>query len=138
MQDKRYWARTENWLEQRYAEIHPGHKANGKFRISGYQWRTLHFNDDTRQSTVKVMTAYREEEPDVVCLMQQPHCLAVPCKFHNMPFLIATPLQQFFSKDLLCIHLSIPSAHYVAISFPLQSQTFSSQPVRLAMPRNFF
>ncbi|XP_022887180.1 uncharacterized protein LOC111403058 [Olea europaea var. sylvestris] len=76
--DKRYWARTENWLEQRYAEIHPGHKANGKFRISGYQWRTLHFNDDTRQSTVKVMTAYREEEPDVVCLMQQPHCLAVP------------------------------------------------------------
>ncbi|KAL2486794.1 S-adenosyl-L-methionine-dependent methyltransferase superfamily protein [Abeliophyllum distichum] len=76
--DKRYWARTENWLEQRYAEIHPGHKANGKFRISGYQWRTLHFNEDTRQSTVKVMTAYREEEPSAVCFMQQPHCLAVP------------------------------------------------------------
>ncbi|XP_038724271.1 uncharacterized protein LOC120015790 isoform X2 [Tripterygium wilfordii] len=73
-----YWPETEKWLQRRYAEIHPGHEHNDSFRILGYQWRTLRFNDDTRQSTAKVMAAYRESEPGSVCLMQQPHCLAVP------------------------------------------------------------
>ncbi|KAL3828298.1 hypothetical protein ACJIZ3_017100 [Penstemon smallii] len=76
--DRCYWARTENWLEQRYAEIYPGLKHDGRFRVSGYQWRTLHFNDYTRESTVKVMAAYKEDEPGSLRIMQQAHCLAVP------------------------------------------------------------
>uniref|UniRef100_A0A2P2NNZ6 S-adenosyl-L-methionine-dependent methyltransferase superfamily protein n=1 Tax=Rhizophora mucronata TaxID=61149 RepID=A0A2P2NNZ6_RHIMU len=73
-----YWPETEKWLEQRHAELHPGRDRDERFRILGYQWRTLHFNDSTRQSTVKVMAAYPESEPASVCLMQQPLCLAVP------------------------------------------------------------
>ncbi|KAK4425418.1 hypothetical protein Salat_1735800 [Sesamum alatum] len=76
--DRFYWARTEKWLQQRYAEICPGLKHDGKFRVSGYEWRTLHFNDYTRESTVKILAAYREEEPGSLCFMQQAHCLAVP------------------------------------------------------------
>lgn len=52
---------------------------DGKFKILGYQWRALRFNDDTRQSTVKVMAACRKLQPSSVFYMQQPHCLAVPC-----------------------------------------------------------
>ncbi|KAK6161207.1 hypothetical protein DH2020_004588 [Rehmannia glutinosa] len=76
--DRLHWARTEKWLEQRYAEMCPGFKHHGRFRVSGYEWRTLHFNDHTRQSTVKVLAAYREDEPGSLCFMQQAHCLAVP------------------------------------------------------------
>ncbi|XP_073308065.1 uncharacterized protein [Primulina huaijiensis] len=76
--DKLHWGRAENWLQQRYTEIYPGLKNHGKFVITGYQWRTLHFNDYTRESTVKVMAAYRQGEPGSMCLMQQAHCLAVP------------------------------------------------------------
>ncbi|KAL6519861.1 hypothetical protein OROMI_032755 [Orobanche minor] len=76
--DISYWGRTEKWLEQRYAETCPGYKHGGKFRVSGYEWRTLHFNDFTRQSTVKIMSAYREEDPSSLCIMQQAYCLAVP------------------------------------------------------------
>ncbi|KAG8369800.1 hypothetical protein BUALT_Bualt14G0051300 [Buddleja alternifolia] len=76
--DRFYWARTEKWLDQRYAEISAGFKHNGKFRVSGYQWRTLQFNDFTRQSTVKILAAYREEEPGSFCVMQQANCLATP------------------------------------------------------------
>ncbi|XP_070029564.1 uncharacterized protein [Nicotiana sylvestris] len=75
---KCYWARTENWLQQRYEKIYPGCEHEGNFRILGYQWRNLHFNDDTRQSTVKVMAAYRESDPGSIYLMQQAECLAVP------------------------------------------------------------
>ncbi|XP_024005514.1 uncharacterized protein LOC18030304 isoform X2 [Eutrema salsugineum] len=51
---------------------------NGSFKILGYQWRSLRFNDDTRQSTVKVMAACRALQPSSVFYMQQPHCLAAP------------------------------------------------------------
>lgn len=79
----------ERWLEERYAEVcTPGSGCGNeeRFRILGYQWRALRFNDDTRQSTVKVMSAYRESEPASICLMQQPHCLAVPCTYFFTPF----------------------------------------------------
>ncbi|KAA8527813.1 hypothetical protein F0562_035318 [Nyssa sinensis] len=73
-----YWLGTEKWLQQRYAEIHPGYEHSERFRILGYQWRTLRFNDDTRQSTVKIMAAYSESDPGSVYFMQQAYCLAVP------------------------------------------------------------
>ncbi|KAK9288173.1 hypothetical protein L1049_016622 [Liquidambar formosana] len=76
--DEIHWPQTEKWLQQRYAEIHPGHEHNEHFRILGYQWRVLRFNDDTRQSTVKIMAAYRNSNPGFVYLTQQAHCLAVP------------------------------------------------------------
>ncbi|MFS8019462.1 putative S-adenosyl-L-methionine-dependent methyltransferase [Helianthus anomalus] len=72
------WYKTENWLGQRYAELRPRSEQNVSFRILGYQWRTLRFNDVTRQSTAKVMTAYNESDPGSIFLMQQAHCLAVP------------------------------------------------------------
>ncbi|OMO86561.1 hypothetical protein CCACVL1_09559 [Corchorus capsularis] len=76
--NKLYWPETEKLLHQRYAEMHPGYEHNGQFRILGYQWRVLRFNDTTRQSTAKVMAAYRESEPGSICLMQQADCLAIP------------------------------------------------------------
>lgn len=79
MQDKVYWAKTEDWLLRRYAEINPTHEGNEHFRILGYQWRTLHFNDHTRQSTAKVMAGCMESDPASLFFMQQAHCLAVPC-----------------------------------------------------------
>ncbi|KAK6278763.1 PREDICTED: uncharacterized protein LOC18603304 isoform X1 [Theobroma cacao] len=73
-----YWPETEKWLQQRYAKIDPGYEQNGHFRILGYQWRVLRFNDNTRQSTVKIMAAYRETEPGSICIMQLAQCLAIP------------------------------------------------------------
>ena len=73
-----HWSSTERWLQKRYEEIHGCHEQNDRFRVLGYQWRALRFNDDTRQSTVKVLAAYRQSEPGVFAVMQQPHCLAVP------------------------------------------------------------
>lgn len=76
---KLHWAATERWLEQRYAEIDESHERhNEKFRVLGYEWRALRFNDDTRQSTVKILAAFRQSEPNSFAFMQQPHCLAVP------------------------------------------------------------
>lgn len=76
---KLHWAATERWLEQRYAEIDESHERhNEKFRVIGYEWRALRFNDDTRQSTVKILAAFRQSEPNSFAFMQQPHCLAVP------------------------------------------------------------
>ncbi|KAK7393643.1 hypothetical protein VNO78_22202 [Psophocarpus tetragonolobus] len=72
------WSGTERWLQQRCEEVHPEYGEGGKLRLLGYQWRVLRFNDVTRQSTAKVMAAYRQDTPGVVHLMQQPHCLAVP------------------------------------------------------------
>lgn len=77
----------ERWLQQRFADIHPSYGANERFRVLGYQWRTLRFNDDTRQSTVKIMAACRESQPGSVCFMQQAHCLAIPCKFFYLFYL---------------------------------------------------
>ncbi|KAJ8763888.1 hypothetical protein K2173_003670 [Erythroxylum novogranatense] len=73
-----HWPTTEKWLQERFTKLHPGLEHDGRFRIIGYQWRTLHFNDNTFQSTVKVMAFYQESQPSSICLMQQPHCLAVP------------------------------------------------------------
>ncbi|KAF8014343.1 hypothetical protein BT93_H0243 [Corymbia citriodora subsp. variegata] len=73
-----YWSSLENWLLQRYADIYPRSDPNERFRVLGYQWRVLRFNDDTRQSTVKIMATYRESEPHSVRFMQQANCLAVP------------------------------------------------------------
>ncbi|CAN0904875.1 hypothetical protein LINGRAHAP2_LOCUS23351 [Linum grandiflorum] len=72
-------SKLEKWLQEKYALVHPSHnQEKGRFKILGYQWRTLHFNDTTRQSTAKVMTAYQQSQPGSLFLFQQPHCLAVP------------------------------------------------------------
>lgn len=73
-----YWPEKENWLQQRYAEMHPGCEQDEKFTILGYQWRALRFNRETRQSTVKVMAACRKSDAGSIYIMQQAHCLAVP------------------------------------------------------------
>lgn len=76
--DAPQWRCMEHWLQRRYAEINPGNEKNGIFRVLGYQWRVLHFNDSTRQSAVKIMAACRTSAPSSVYIMQQPHILAVP------------------------------------------------------------
>ncbi|XVE81931.1 hypothetical protein DITRI_Ditri15bG0106000 [Diplodiscus trichospermus] len=76
--NKIYWPKTEKWLQQRFAGMNPGHEHGGDFRILGYQWRVLRFNDNTNQSTVKIMGAYRETEPGSMFIMQQAQCLATP------------------------------------------------------------
>ncbi|XP_015086722.1 uncharacterized protein LOC107029791 [Solanum pennellii] len=73
-----YWGKTENWLQKRYEKMYPRDEQEGNFRILGYQWRNLHFNEETRQSTVKIMAAYRDSAPGSIYLMQQAECLAVP------------------------------------------------------------
>ncbi|PSS35636.1 Methyltransferase-like protein [Actinidia chinensis var. chinensis] len=73
-----HWPRTHKWLQQRYAEIHPDSDNSGQFKVLGYQWRTLRFNDDTRQSTVKIMSVCMERDPSSLYFMQQARCLAVP------------------------------------------------------------
>lgn len=85
-QDVAEWPTMERWLQQRYAKIYPDSKHNEQFRILGYQWRVLRFNDTTRQSAVKIMATYKKSDPGSVYLMQQPHCLAVPCKSLNLLF----------------------------------------------------
>ncbi|KAI4371919.1 hypothetical protein MLD38_010214 [Melastoma candidum] len=73
------WPLMENWLKQRYMNIKPpGYNEDERFRILGYQWRVLRFNDNTRQSAVKLLAAYRESDPFAVSCMQQANCLAVP------------------------------------------------------------
>lgn len=67
--------------------MHPeSNRKDHQFKVLGYQWRTLRFNDDTRQSTVKVMAACQPSDPGSVILMQQSHCLAVPCMFFQILF----------------------------------------------------
>nr|DAD20048.1 TPA_asm: hypothetical protein HUJ06_021511 [Nelumbo nucifera] len=72
-----HWPSMEKWLQKRYAMMHPD-EHNEQFRILGYQWRVLRFNDITRQSTVKLMATYRNSDPGTVYFMQQANCLAVP------------------------------------------------------------
>lgn len=85
----------ENWLLQRYADICPRTDPNERFRILGYQWRVLRFNDDTRQSAVKIMATYRESEPHSVRFMQQANCLAVP----YLKSMVSTGLATLASSD---------------------------------------
>ncbi|WCJ24121.1 S-adenosyl-L-methionine-dependent methyltransferases superfamily protein [Euphorbia peplus] len=73
-----HWPKTEKWLHQRYADFIHDQQSDARFKVLGYQWRTLRFNDVTRQSTVKVMAAYKHSEPNSIFLMQQAHCVAVP------------------------------------------------------------
>ncbi|GAB2210373.1 hypothetical protein Droror1_Dr00015639 [Drosera rotundifolia] len=70
------WKSTEEQLQEKLCS--PNYRAGENFNILGYQWRVLRFNDDTRQSTVKVMAASLSSKPGSVFLMQQGHCLAVP------------------------------------------------------------
>lgn len=86
---------------QRYMNIKPpGDNDDERFRILGYQWRVLRFNDDTRQSAVKILAAYRESDPYSVCFMQQAHCLAVPCK-------VLLPFSHLKNTCLLCTYRSL-------------------------------
>ncbi|KAM0949373.1 putative S-adenosyl-L-methionine-dependent methyltransferase [Dioscorea sansibarensis] len=73
-----HWPAIERWLQERNAKIHPEVEHNEQFKILGYQWRVLRFNDNTRQSTAKIMAACRSTDYASIYLMQQPFCLAVP------------------------------------------------------------
>lgn len=86
--------------------MYPGSDPNERFRVLGYQWRVLRFNDDTRQSTVKIMATYRESEPHSVRFMQQANCLAVPCKASHF-FLARFPLLLSFLKHWLLSLVSV-------------------------------
>lgn len=79
LQSQAHWSEMENWLQQRYAELQPENNKQ-RFRVLGYQWRVLQFNDNTRQSAAKIMAACLESDPRSIFFMQQAHCLAVPCK----------------------------------------------------------
>ncbi|KNA07419.1 hypothetical protein SOVF_171610 isoform B [Spinacia oleracea] len=72
------WLKTEEWLRKRYAEVCSDAKHDECFKVLGYQWRVLRFNDVTRQSAVKIMAASKVSDPSSVYYMQQPHVLAVP------------------------------------------------------------
>lgn len=90
MKEGVYWAETEKWLQQRYEETQLCRsEPQERLRVLGYQWRVLRFNDNTRQSTVKVMACYPESEPGSIYLMQQPYCLAVPCKKFPLRFIFS-------------------------------------------------
>ncbi|URD97896.1 hypothetical protein MUK42_29756 [Musa troglodytarum] len=72
------WPAVERSIQRRYEKLHPESEHDGRLKIVGYQWRVLRFNENTRQSTAKIMAAYRNSDPSSLFLMQQPHCLAVP------------------------------------------------------------
>ncbi|PKA65121.1 hypothetical protein AXF42_Ash013242 [Apostasia shenzhenica] len=78
------WPKIERRLQERHVGVDSALKRDEQLKILGYQWRVLRFNDDTRQSTVKVMAAYRAADPASLYLMQQPHCLAVPSDLKSM------------------------------------------------------
>lgn len=78
------WTVTERWLQERNARIYPNSFGANQFKILGYQWRVMRFNDHTRQSVAKVMACYRSSGDTGMYLMQQPHCLAVPCEFTSI------------------------------------------------------
>ncbi|KAI3943932.1 hypothetical protein MKW92_025855 [Papaver armeniacum] len=72
------WTGVEKWLQRRFQEIQPQDEHDADFKVLGYQWRVLRFNDITRQSAVKIMAACKKSDPESVFFMQQPHILAVP------------------------------------------------------------
>ena len=75
------WPAIERRLQERNSVIYPESTVAGQFKILGYQWRVMRFNDHTRQSTAKVMACYRSGGDRALYSMQQPNCLAVPCEF---------------------------------------------------------
>ncbi|PKU72547.1 isoleucyl-tRNA synthetase [Dendrobium catenatum] len=132
---KEEWPVVEGWLRERYAKIHPELNNHDEFfRILGYQWRVLRFNDDTRQSTVKIMAAYREADPASLYVMQQPHCLAVPCKFLYQKY--NTKLKAFgkgygmitveVANVLRCATIDIVEIDPVVISASIEAMGFPS------------
>lgn len=113
LQKRDDWPETEKWLQQRFAKVHSNCDHQEHFGILGYQWRTLRFNDDTRQSTVKVMAAYQKSKAGSVFFMQQADCLAVPCKFISCLFPISTAmlqnillLEEMVLREFLCLVFS--------------------------------
>uniref|UniRef100_A0ACD5V3L7 Uncharacterized protein n=1 Tax=Avena sativa TaxID=4498 RepID=A0ACD5V3L7_AVESA len=72
------WPVMERWLQERNSVIYPESTSSDQFKILGYQWRVMRFNDHTRQSTAKVMACYRSGGDRALYSMQQPNCLAVP------------------------------------------------------------
>ncbi|RLM74409.1 hypothetical protein C2845_PM15G14060 [Panicum miliaceum] len=48
-----HWPTVERWLQERNARLYPESAGVDQFKILGYQWRVMRFNDHTRQSTVK-------------------------------------------------------------------------------------
>ncbi|RVW90081.1 hypothetical protein CK203_035873 [Vitis vinifera] len=82
----------------------------------------LRFNDETRQSTAKIMAAYRESDPGSVFIMQQANCLAVPCKYLHFFWIILPQLlflkntvnsSSHYLKSVLSVGLaSIASCNY--------------------------
>ncbi|CAM8927106.1 unnamed protein product [Rhodiola kirilowii] len=111
----REWPRTEKWLQERYAAVNG---VKEQFMILGYEWRSLKFNDDTRQSTVKVMSACSESYPDYPFLMQLPHCLATPFRSS----VIFADLKSMVSTGLATISCSI---------FDLASAVHGDTPMRI-------
>ncbi|TVU15287.1 hypothetical protein EJB05_38799, partial [Eragrostis curvula] len=86
------WPAVERWLQERNARLYPESAGAEQFKILGYQWRVMRFNDHTRQSTAKVMTCYRTGGHRSLYLMQQPHCLAVPCEFTYIKSMVSAGL----------------------------------------------
>uniref|UniRef100_A0A8I6WFX3 Uncharacterized protein n=1 Tax=Hordeum vulgare subsp. vulgare TaxID=112509 RepID=A0A8I6WFX3_HORVV len=72
------WPVMERWLQERNLAMYPESSGADQFKILGYQWRVMRFNDHTRQSTAKVMACYRSGGDRALYSMQQPNCLAVP------------------------------------------------------------
>ncbi|KAJ4827961.1 hypothetical protein Tsubulata_009488 [Turnera subulata] len=72
--EEKFWPEKEEWLNKRYAEVSDA-DCQERFKVVGFEWRTLYFNEKRNQSKVKVMAAYRESEPGSVFLMQQPNRL---------------------------------------------------------------
>ncbi|KAJ4827962.1 hypothetical protein Tsubulata_009490 [Turnera subulata] len=68
---EKIWPEKEEWLNKRYAEVSDA-DCQERFKVVGFEWRTLYFNEKEDQSKVKVMAACRESEPGSVFLMQQP------------------------------------------------------------------
>ncbi|CAM0903839.1 unnamed protein product [Alopecurus aequalis] len=72
------WPVIERRLQERNSVLYPQSTVADHFKILGYQWRVMRFNDHTRQSTAKVMACYRSGGDRALYSMQQPDCLAVP------------------------------------------------------------
>lgn len=106
LQAPEQWPAIEKSIQQRYELLNRNFVNDGKFKILGYQWRVLRFNDNTRQSTAKVMATYSKSDPASIYLMQQPHCLAVPCNF-----LCSLSLVSLLSvkSGLICLCMSLLS-----------------------------
>ena len=106
MQSRVNWLGSQKWHQQIYAEIHPDSANSGHFKVLGYQWRTLRFNDDIPQSTVKIMSVCREQDPSSLFFMQQARCLAVPCKFLHLFFF---PIKNYLLYALILYLIQVPA-----------------------------